>query len=110
MFAIKFGVTQGSVLSPILFSVYVNDLANIDTSVNRLCMILYADDILVIAPLADPDSPIEGNPLLPSPPLLSPSPLSFPSLPLEVDPFKYSPRVWGSAVSGAPVEIELGAF
>ena len=50
MFAITFGVRQGSVLSPILFSVCMNDLANIDVGVNRICIILYADDILLIAP------------------------------------------------------------
>jgi len=50
MFAVTFGVRQGSVLSPIIFNVYVNDLPNIDIGLRRLCLILYADDILLIAP------------------------------------------------------------
>jgi len=50
MFVITFGVRQGSVLSPILLSVYVNDLANIDIDANRLCIVLFVDDILLTAP------------------------------------------------------------
>ena len=50
VFVITAGVRQGSVLSPILFNLYMNDLANINPGVNRICIILYADDILLIAP------------------------------------------------------------
>ena len=46
VFDIAFGVRQGSVLSPFLFALYLDDLA-------KLCgcfIILYADDILLISP------------------------------------------------------------
>ena len=36
---------QGSVLSPVLFSVYCDDIVNFE---NRYAIILYADDILII--------------------------------------------------------------
>ena len=47
-FCIEFGVRQGSVLSPILFAIYLDDFFNI-TSTNH-CIIMYADDILILAP------------------------------------------------------------
>ena len=50
MFVITSGVRQRSVLSPILFNLYMNDLANINPGVIRICIILYADGILLIAP------------------------------------------------------------
>ena len=49
-FVVKFGVRQGSVLSPFLFYVYLNDISESHTLIPRSCVILYADDILLIAP------------------------------------------------------------
>ena len=46
-FTVNLGVRQGSVLSPYLFAVYVND---VDCSRTGCHVILYADDILLIAP------------------------------------------------------------
>ena len=41
-FKLDFGVRQGSVMSPLLFAVYVDDLAK------HIYIVLYADDILLL--------------------------------------------------------------
>jgi len=46
MFTINFGVRHGSVLSPVLFAIYIDDVSKCSKYV-----ILYADDILLLAPL-----------------------------------------------------------
>ena len=50
MFQVNFGVRQGSVLSPSLFAVYLDDLAKSCHTQRNIFIILYADDILLLAP------------------------------------------------------------
>ena len=49
-FVINFGVRQGSVLSPFLFAIYIDDIGNLCRPEHCLYTILYADDILLLAP------------------------------------------------------------
>ena len=46
----EFGVRQGSVLSPHLFAVLLDDMVAHLTFRNKLSIVLYADDILLLAP------------------------------------------------------------
>ena len=50
LFALDFGVRQGSVLSPFLFAIYMDDLAKSSLLNRGSFIILYADDIILIAP------------------------------------------------------------
>ena len=49
-FAIKFGVRQGAVPSPFLFAIYLDDVPTTRSLTPRSFIVLYADDILLIAP------------------------------------------------------------
>ena len=50
IFRISFGVRQGSVLSPVLFSVYIDDIGQLHNNLTGAFVVLYADDILLLAP------------------------------------------------------------
>jgi len=50
IFKLEFGVRQGSVLSPLLFAVYVDDLAKSCDCTRGVYLLLYADDILLLSP------------------------------------------------------------
>ena len=47
---INFCVRQGSVLSPFLFAVYLNNLGKLSSPLHGCYVILYADDILLVSP------------------------------------------------------------
>ena len=60
LFTILNGVRQGGILSPKLFSVYMDDLSNmlirsgVDCYIDNVCInhVFYADDLYLIAPCA----------------------------------------------------------
>jgi len=50
MFILSSGVRQGSVLSPFLFSIYLDDIAKSSRLMRGVSIVLYADDIILLAP------------------------------------------------------------
>jgi len=50
VFKIKLRVIQGSVLSSLLFAIYLDDLSDINSVVHRSFVVLYADDVLSTSP------------------------------------------------------------
>jgi len=49
-FKLDFSVRQGLVMSPLLFAVYVDDLAKCCDCSRGIYIVLYADDILLLTP------------------------------------------------------------
>ena len=49
-YKLQYGIRQGSVLSPHLFAVYIDDLAENLPFSQKISLVMYADDILLIAP------------------------------------------------------------
>ena len=50
IFNITLGVRQGSVLSPLLFAVYIDDIGRLQNNRIGTFVVMYADDILLLAP------------------------------------------------------------
>ena len=50
-FRLDFGIRQGSVLSPLFFALYVDNIANISKLIPGIFVFMYADDILILSPI-----------------------------------------------------------
>jgi len=50
VYAIRFGVRQGTFLSPFLFAICFDDIPVFRSLIPRSFVVMYADDILLIAP------------------------------------------------------------